>query len=66
LPRTISYWFDRYIVDGLVNFIGRVPWWLGSGMRVLQNGLVQFYALSMVLGLVVLLLALTGRIVVGG
>lgn len=50
-------WIDRNLVDGLVNLFGAVPRWLGAGFRNLQMGLVQFYALAMLLGLVVLLLA---------
>lgn len=51
------YWLDRWLVDGLVNFVGTVPPLAGSLMRRLQMGLVQFYALAMVLGVVVLILA---------
>jgi NADH-quinone oxidoreductase subunit L len=50
-------WIDRELVDGLVNLVGAVPRWLGAVFRNLQMGLVQFYALAMLLGLVVLLLA---------
>ena len=49
-----SYWFDRWIVDGLVNLAGKLPVAVGSMLRSLQNGMVQFYALAMVLGLLVL------------
>ncbi|HEX7376162.1 MAG TPA: hypothetical protein VF278_03570, partial [Pirellulales bacterium] len=49
-----SYWFDRWVVDGLVNLVGKVPVAVGSLMRSLQNGLVQFYALAMMLGMLVL------------
>jgi len=45
---------DRCIVDGLVNLVGRIPPLFGGVMRSLQMGLVQFYALAMVLGIVVL------------
>jgi NADH-quinone oxidoreductase subunit L len=54
----VSYWVDRYLIDGLVNLCGRVPVVLGSGLRSLQTGMVQFYALAMVLGLIVLIGAL--------
>jgi NADH-quinone oxidoreductase subunit L len=57
LAATALAWIDREIVDGLVNLFGAVPRWLGAGFRNLQMGLVQFYALAMLLGLVVLLLA---------
>jgi NADH-quinone oxidoreductase subunit L len=51
---SLLYFLDRWLIDGLVNFIGRVPGWIGGALRPLQNGLVQFYALAMVLGVVVL------------
>jgi proton-translocating NADH-quinone oxidoreductase chain L len=49
---------DTYVVDALVDLVGAVPKLLGGLFRPVQNGLVQFYALAMVLGLVVFLLAL--------
>jgi NADH-quinone oxidoreductase subunit L len=55
---TISYWIDRYIIDALVNFVGALPAFCGSVLRSLQNGMVQFYALAMMLGLLVLIGAL--------
>jgi NADH-quinone oxidoreductase subunit L len=54
---SICYWIDRWIVDGLVNATGWVPAVIGSLMRSLQMGLVQFYALAMVLGALVLVAA---------
>ncbi len=54
---SVCYWIDRWIVDGLVNATGLVPGAIGSLMRSLQMGLVQFYALAMVLGVLVLVAA---------
>jgi NADH-quinone oxidoreductase subunit L len=51
----VCYWIDRWIVDGLVNLLGWIPGVIGSLMRSLQMGLVQFYATAMVLGVVILL-----------
>ena len=51
----ISHMLDKYVVDGLVNFTG---WSAGEGsyaLRRLQTGLVQNYALVMIVGIVVLL-----------
>ena len=45
-------------IDAFVDLVGQVPRLLGSLFRPVQNGLVQFYALAMVLGLTVFLLAL--------
>ncbi|MEO8496919.1 MAG: proton-conducting transporter membrane subunit, partial [Planctomycetota bacterium] len=53
----VCYAIDRWIVDGLVNLVGRIPRSFGGLMRSLQMGLVQFYALAMVLGVLVLLVA---------
>jgi NADH-quinone oxidoreductase subunit L len=51
----LSYWLDRYVVDAVVNTCGRVPLALGATLRSLQGGMLQFYALAMVLGLLVLI-----------
>jgi NADH-quinone oxidoreductase subunit L len=51
----VAAWFDARIVDGLVDFVGGVPKTLGAAMRPIQNGLIQFYALAMMLGLLMLL-----------
>jgi NADH-quinone oxidoreductase subunit L len=53
--------FDLYIIDGLVDLIGQVPRFVGLMFRPIQNGLAQFYALAMALGLVVFLIALVWR-----
>jgi proton-translocating NADH-quinone oxidoreductase chain L len=54
----LSLRLDMGLVDRLVDLIGLVPRWIGSLFRYVQNGLVQFYALAMVLGLTVFILAL--------
>jgi NADH-quinone oxidoreductase subunit L len=54
--------FDLHVLDGLVDIVGHIPRLLGALSRPLQNGLVQFYALAMVLGLTVFLLALVSRL----
>ncbi|MBX7105994.1 MAG: NADH-quinone oxidoreductase subunit L [Gemmataceae bacterium] len=53
----ISRVFDM-LVDGIVDIIGRVPRFFGGLFRPVQNGLVQFYALATVLGLVVFIFVL--------
>jgi NADH-quinone oxidoreductase subunit L len=50
-----SYFMDRRLIDGIVDACGRFPGSIGSWFRSLQSGLVQFYALAMVLGLIVLI-----------
>jgi NADH-quinone oxidoreductase subunit L len=52
---------DLHLLDMLVDFLGRVPRLFGQIFRPIQNGLVQFYALAMVLGLTVFLLSLLLR-----
>jgi NADH-quinone oxidoreductase subunit L len=49
---------DQQVVDGLVDTAGEMPRLAGSLFRPVQNGLVQFYALAMMLGLTVFLIAL--------
>jgi NADH-quinone oxidoreductase subunit L len=53
----VCYWIDRWLVDGLVNLTGRIPAVVGALMRPMQMGLVQFYALAMVLGSLILMAA---------
>lgn len=53
--------FDQYVVDSLVDLAAQVPRWLGHLFRPVQNGLVQFYALLMVLGLAGFLLSVLMR-----
>ncbi|HID76009.1 MAG TPA: NADH-quinone oxidoreductase subunit L [Planctomycetaceae bacterium] len=50
-----SYAFDRYVIDTLVDGIGRMPVRLGASLRWSQGGMIKVYALGMVLGLLVLL-----------
>src|SRR4051812_15182459 len=48
----IARQFDGFL-DAMVRLAASVPQFLGALLRPIQNGLVQFYALSMVLGLAV-------------
>jgi NADH-quinone oxidoreductase subunit L len=54
--------FDFYVVDKLVDIVGLLPRAVGALFRPVQNGLVQFYALAMILGLTVFLLALVSKL----
>jgi NADH-quinone oxidoreductase subunit L len=51
-------WFDDVLIDGLVNTVGLLPKGLGAILRPLQGGLIQFYALAMILGVLIFLGAL--------
>jgi NADH-quinone oxidoreductase subunit L len=50
--------FDRHVVDGIVDGIGRLPGVLGGGVRRLQSGLLQRYALAGVMGTLLIVIAL--------
>jgi len=54
--------FDLRVLDGLVDLTAYFLRWLGFRFRPVQNGLVQFYALAMVLGLTVFLIALVMKL----
>ena len=51
----LSAWFDRQVIDGLVNFFGWLPRALGSALRPTEGGMIQFYALAMALALLLLI-----------
>jgi NADH-quinone oxidoreductase subunit L len=55
--------WDRWVVDGLVNLTAFVLDNLSYAFRAVQDGLVQHYALSMLIGLFVLIAA--GRFLLG-
>ena len=55
---------DLYVVDGLVDIVGEIPRLFGALFRPIQNGLTQFYALAMALGVAVFLVAMVWRIAV--
>jgi NADH-quinone oxidoreductase subunit L len=49
---TLSVWWDKWVIDGLlVNGLATISRLLSYPMRMLQWGLVQWYALVMVVGL---------------
>jgi NADH:ubiquinone oxidoreductase subunit 5 (subunit L)/multisubunit Na+/H+ antiporter MnhA subunit len=48
--------FDRIVVDGTVNGIGTVTTGVGRGLRHVQTGRVQNYALGIALGLIAMAL----------
>ena len=48
------WWFDRTVVDGTVNGVGRVTVGAGSGLRRIQTGHVQNYALGIAIGLIIM------------
>jgi NADH-quinone oxidoreductase subunit L len=48
-----SSWWDRWIVDGLVRFIGGFIKTISWPIRLIQTGYVQNYALVMILGVLI-------------
>lgn len=48
----ITDWVDRYIVDGLVNFVGLSSIFGGEALKYGNSGQAQFYALTIAIGLV--------------
>jgi NADH-quinone oxidoreductase subunit L len=48
------WWFDREVVDGTVNAIGASTIDAGRGLRQIQTGRVQNYALGIAIGLIVM------------
>jgi NADH-quinone oxidoreductase subunit L len=60
LLATAGRQFDAFL-DALARLVSFLPRFLGAALRPLQNGLVQFYALGMVLGLAVFLTVIVVR-----
>jgi NADH-quinone oxidoreductase subunit L len=48
------WWFDRTIIDGTVNGVGALMRDAGTGLRRIQTGRVQNYALGIAIGLLVM------------
>jgi NADH:ubiquinone oxidoreductase subunit 5 (subunit L)/multisubunit Na+/H+ antiporter MnhA subunit len=48
------WWFDRTVVDGTVNAVGRITVDAGGGLRRIQTGHVQNYALGIAIGLIIM------------
>jgi NADH-quinone oxidoreductase subunit L len=51
----VSMWWDKWVVDGLVNLVGKFTRSLSHPIRMLQSGVFSSYAAFIVFGLVVLL-----------
>jgi NADH-quinone oxidoreductase subunit L len=54
----VCRFLDLQVLDSIVDHLGQIPAFVGQLFRPIQNGLVQFYALAMALGLTVFLIAL--------
>lgn len=51
----ISMWWDKWVVDGLVNFVGKFTQFLSHPIRMFQTGLFSSYAMWILIGLAILL-----------
>ena len=51
LVSKLVYWCDRFLVDGLINFLGFATIFSGESLRYNTSGQTQFYFLSILLGL---------------
>ena len=56
----VSMWWDKWIVDGLVNLSGGIVRFASYPVRMLQTGLVQSYALVILFGVLLLLVVYLG------
>lgn len=54
----IVSWFDRFIVDGIVNLVGIATVFSGQSLKYNVSGQTQFYFLSIFLGVVFLVIAI--------
>ncbi|MGB2628939.1 MAG: NADH-quinone oxidoreductase subunit L [Candidatus Acidiferrum sp.] len=52
---TLSMWWDKWIIDGLVNLVAKFTRSLSVPVRMLQTGVFSSYAMWMLLGLAILL-----------
>ncbi|MEM9272173.1 MAG: NAD(P)H-quinone oxidoreductase subunit F [Cyanobacteria bacterium P01_F01_bin.143] len=52
LVSRLVYWGDRYLVDGVINFVGLATVFSGESLKYNVSGQSQFYFLSIVLGVV--------------
>ena len=55
----VSYWVDRYVVDGAVNFVGAASLFGGEGLKYSASGRSQNYILTIVAGVGLLVLMTT-------
>ncbi|GAB4547049.1 MAG: NAD(P)H-quinone oxidoreductase subunit F [Pleurocapsa sp.] len=52
LVSQIVYWFDRYLVDGVINLFGLATIFSGESLKYNVSGQTQFYFLSIFLGVI--------------
>ena len=52
LVSRLVYWCDRYLVDGVINFVGLATVFSGESLKYNVSGQSQFYFLSIILGVI--------------
>lgn len=57
----LAAWFDRHVVDGMVNGVAWLCGQAGQRLRLAQTGQMQAYAAAVVIGVIAALLALVTR-----
>lgn len=55
----VTDWFDRYLVDGLVNLVGLASIFGGETLKYSTTGKTQFYVLTIAVGLVMIVLLMS-------
>ena len=55
----LVYWFDIYIVDGIVDGLGGITKWSGHYLRYLQTGQTQHYGMVLVAAVIIISLILS-------
>jgi NADH-quinone oxidoreductase subunit L len=50
-----SMWWDKWVVDGLVNLTARIVWIFSYPVRMVQSGRISSYALLIVVGVLLIL-----------
>lgn len=58
----ITAWFDRYVVDGVVNLVGFATLFSGQSLKYSVSGKSQFYLLTILLGISGLVIFLSWEI----
>ena len=52
---TLSMWWDKWVIDGLLNFGAKFTQLLSYPIRLLQTGMFSSYAMVILMGLVIIL-----------
>ncbi len=66
LSKSAYYVGDRFLIDGVVNGVAFLVQTVGQGLRVLQPGKLNWYALGLVSGFAILVVLLVALIYGGG